>query len=114
MRLNVNEINHQYITKIVILALFIYRRQIRNTNLYRISVLNYVKRRIIWEIDLRIDTGIKLEKDDERDIVLDEILYGIESDYLKRVIVTFISPLKETTIEVDLSNESMYEKFLYS
>ncbi len=60
-----------------------------------------------------IDTGIQMSKDEEREIVLKEILEGDESDYLTTVTVTFTTPLKETTIEVDLRNEEKYQNFLY-
>jgi hypothetical protein len=67
-----------------------------------------------WKINLVIDTGIKLDKEDERDLIIDEILNGIESDYLSTVTVTFTTPLKETTMLIDLSDESKYEEYLYS
>jgi hypothetical protein len=54
-----------------------------------------------------------MSKDEEREIVLKEILEGVESDYLTTVTVKFTTPLKETTIEVDLRNEEKYQNFLY-
>lgn len=114
MKLEINEIYHNYIIKIVIFALFLYKRQIRQPNVYKISVMRFTIKRLPWKINLIIDTGIKLDKEDERELILDEILNGIESDYLSTVTITFTTPLKETTMVIDLSDESKYEEYLYS
>ena len=114
MKLDINEIYHNYIIKVVIFALFLYKRQIRQPNVYKISVMRFTIKRLPWKINLVIDTGIKLDKEDERDLIIDEILNGIESDYLSTVTVTFTTPLKETTMLIDLSDERKYEEYLYS
>ena len=114
MKLDINEIYHNYIIKVVIFALFLYKRQIRQPNVYKISVIRFTIKRLPWKINLVIDTGIKLDKEDERDLIIDEILNGIESDYLSTVTVTFTTPLKETTMMIDLSDERKYEEYLYS
>jgi hypothetical protein len=114
MKLDINEIYHNYIIKIVIFALFLYKRQIRQPNVYKVSVMRFTIKRLPWKINLVIDTGIKLDKEDERDLIIDEILNGIESDYLSTVTVTFTTPLKETTMLIDLSDERKYEQYLYS
>lgn len=114
MKLDVNEVYHQYITRIVIFALFLFKRQLRQPGVYKQSVLSYVNKRVAWKIHLRIDTGEKLDKQSERDILLDELLNGVESDYLTYVTVTYTTPLKETVMEINLRDESKYEKFLYS
>jgi hypothetical protein len=114
MKLDINEIYHNYIIKVVIFALFLYKRQIRQPNVYKVSVMRFTIKRLPWKINLVIDTGIKLDKEDERDLIIDEILNGIESDYLSTVTVTFTTPLKETTMLIDLSDEKKYEEYLYS
>ena len=114
MKLDVNEVYHQYITRIVIFALFLFKRQLRQPGVYKQSVISFVNKRVAWKIHLRIDTGEKLDKQSERDILLDELLNGVESDYLTYVTVTYTTPLKETVMEINLRDESKYEKFLYS
>ena len=114
MKLDVNQVYHQYITRIVIFSLFLFKRQLRQPNVYKQSVLSYVNKRVAWKIHLSIDTGEKLDKQSERDILLDELLNGVESDYLTYVTVTYTTPLKETVMEINLRDESKYEKFLYS
>ena len=114
MKLDINEVYHNYIVRIVIFALFTFKRQIRQPNVYKISVIRFTIKRLPWKINLVIDTGLKLDKEDEREILLEELLNGIESDYLSTVTVTFSTPLKEVTMSIDLSDEDKYEHYLYS
>jgi hypothetical protein len=114
MKLDMNEIYHNYIVRVVIFALFTFKRQIRQPNVYKISVITFTIKRLPWKINLVIDTGLKLNKEDEREILLNEILEGIETDYLSTVVVTFVTPLKEVTMSIDLSDEEKYEHYLYS
>ena len=114
MKLDMNEIYHNYIVRVVIFALFTFKRQIRQPNVYKISVIKFTIKRLPWKINLVIDTGLKLDKEDEREILLEELLNGVESDYLSTVTVTFTTPLKETTMNIDLTDESKYSHYLYS
>jgi len=114
MKLDINEVYHNYIVRIVIFALFTFKRQIRQPNIYKISVIKFTIKRLPWKINLVIDTGLKLDKEDEREILLEELLNGIESDYLSIVTVTFSTPLKEVTMNIDLSDEEKYSHYLYS
>jgi len=114
MKLDMNEVYHNYIVRVVIFALFTFKRQIRQPNVYKISVITFTIKRLPWKINLVIDTGLKLDKEDEREILLNELLEGIETDYLSTVVVTFVTPLKEVTMSIDLSDEEKYEHYLYS
>jgi hypothetical protein len=114
MKLDINEVYHNYIVRIVIFALFTFKRQIRQPNVYKISVITFTIKRLPWKINLVIDTGLKLDKEDEREILLNELLEGIETDYLSTVVVTFVTPLKEVTMSIDLSDEEKYSHYLYS
>jgi hypothetical protein len=114
MKLDINEVYHNYIVRIVIFALFTFKRQIRQPNVYKMSVITFTIKRLPWKINLVIDTGLKLDKEDEREILLNELLEGIETDYLSTVVVTFVTPLKEVTMSIDLSDEEKYEHYLYS
>ena len=114
MKLDINEVYHNYIVRIVIFALFTFKRQIRQPNIYKISVIKFTIKRLPWKINLVIDTGLKLDKEDEREILLEELLNGVESDYLSIVTVTFSTPLKEVKMNIDLSDEEKYSHYLYS
>ena len=114
MKLDMNEIYHNYIVRVVIFALFTFKRQIRQPNAYKMSVITFTIKRLPWKINLIIDTGMKLDREEEREILLEELLNGVESDYLSTVTVTFTTPLKEITMNIDLSDEKKYEHYLYS
>ena len=114
MKLDMNEIYHNYIVRVVIFALFTFKRQLRQPTVFKMSVISFTIKRLPWKINLVIDTGIKLDKDDEREILLQELLDGVETDYLSTVVVTFTTPLKETTMAIDLKDEKKYEEYLYS
>ena len=114
MKLDINEVYHEYIIRIVIFALFTFKRQIRQPNVYKQSVYSFVNKRLPWKINLLIDTGPKMTREDERDLILEELLYDVEVDFLKSVVIVFTTPLKEVLMEIDLTDEKKYEKFLYS
>lgn len=114
MKLEINEIYHNYIIKVVIFSLFLHRRILRTPGAYKLAVNSFIKKRLPFKINLIIDTGIKLDKDDEREILLNELLEGIESDYLSTITITFTTPLKETTMKIDLKDEKKYSEFLYN
>lgn len=114
MRLDINEVYHQYITKILIFSVFAFRREIRNPESFKKSVRKFAEKRIPWKINLRIDTGERLEKEVERELILEEILNGVDTGYLSTVRITYTSPLKETTIDIDLDDEEKYQKYIYS
>jgi hypothetical protein len=114
MKLDMNEIYHNYIVRVVIFALFTFKRQIRQPNVYKMSVITFTIKRLPWKINLIIDTGMKLDREEEREILLEELLNGVESDYLSTVTVTFTTPLKEITMNIDLSDDKKYEHYLYS
>ena len=75
--------------------------------------MKFIRQRIPWKIDLVIHTEEKLSLGEEREIKLEELLNGIESDYMTKVNVTFTTPLKNVSMEVDLKDEKKYEQFLY-
>lgn len=113
MKLDINEVYHNYIVRVVVFAIFTFKRQIRQPNVFKQSVLSFISKRLPWKIGLRIDTGFKLDKEDEREIILEELLNGVETESLTIVTVTFITPLKETTMNIDLKDESKYQEYLY-
>lgn len=115
MKLEINEVYHQYIVRVVIFALFTFKRQIRQPNVYKQSVYSFVEKRLPWKINLLIDTGEKLSKEDERDLILEELLNDKKVDFLKSVSVIFTTPLKQDCMmEIDLTDEKKYEQYLYS
>ena len=114
MELSINKIYHQYILRIVIFALFANKSLLRQPNVYKQAVYSFLKKRLPWQIYLSIDTGEKLSLDEERELILDELLNDVKSDHLKVVIIKFTTPLKEVRMAIDLSSEQKYQDFLYN
>jgi hypothetical protein len=114
MRLDINEVYHKYITKILIFSIFTFKKQIRNPDIYKQSVHSFVKKRIPWKINLKIETGVRFNKETERELMLDELLNGVETDYMSTVTIIYTTPLKQTTMEIDLREEDKYQNFIYS
>lgn len=114
MKLDINEVYHQYILRIVIFSLFANKSLIRQPNVYKQAVFTFLKKRLPWKIYLSIDTGEQLSLDEERELILDELLYGIKTDHLKVIIIKFTTPLKDVRMAIDLANENKYQTFLYS
>jgi hypothetical protein len=115
MKLEINEVYHEYIIRVVIFSIFLFKGQIRKPNVYKASVLAFVNKRLPWKINLYIDTGEKMSIEDERDLILDEILNGVKAEYLKSVSIVLTTPLKKNCVVcIDLTDEKKYENHIYS
>lgn len=116
MKLDYQEIHHHYITRLVVFAIFLFREQRRQENVYRQSVITFIKRRIRYDIELTLEVGPKLALEDQRDMQIDSILYDFdESKFLNLVVVEFKTGFKERiTVQINLNDEERYESYLYS
>lgn len=79
MKLEINEIYHNYIIRIVIFSLFTYKSLLRQPHVYKQSVQSFTKKRIPWKINLFIDTGPNISLQEEREMIIDELLDGVEN-----------------------------------
>ena len=110
-----NGVYHQYIMKVVIFAVFTFKRQLRQPNVYKQSVITFVNKRLPWKINLSIlINNEELSKEDERDLILEELLNNKKTNFLKIIFIKFKTPLKDVDMTIDLTNEEKYEKFLYN
>ena len=111
MELDINRIQHQYIKRLVIFTLFLYKRQTRDPNIFKISVYTYIKKGLKLDIELYIE----LDKDDikeHRKKILLNILDDIKTPL--NIHIKFKTPLKNVEMIIDLNNKNMYENFLYN
>lgn len=117
MRSDINEVNHYYIMKLVILSIFLFKRQIRNRTLYENSVHNFIKKRIIWDIDFHMEP-IEIDKSNDRDSIINALINKDKSDWdnnpIHFVNIKFNTPLKRIEMSIDTRDEDKYEKFIYS
>ncbi len=116
MKLDYQEIHHHYITRLVVFSIFLFREQRRQENVYRQSVINFIKRRIRYDIELTLEVGPKLTLEDQRDIQIESILNNFdETKFLNLVVVEFKTGFKERiTLQINLNDEERYESYLYS
>ena len=116
MKLDYQEIHHNYITRLVVFAIFLFKEQRRQENVYRQSVISFIKKRIRYDIDLRLEVGPKLSLEDQRDLQIESLINNLEeTGFLNLVIVEFKTGLKEkVTLQINLNDEERYESYLYS
>lgn len=113
MKLDINEVYHNYITKIVIFAIFLYKRQHRQPLVYKQSVLSFVDKRLPWKIKLNISIIEKYDLREKRGLILNNLLNGENNDVSPIITISFITPLKEMNMEIDITDEKKYEKYIY-
>jgi flagellar assembly factor FliW len=114
MKLDINEITHLYITKIVIFSIFLFKNDVKNYELYTNNIFKFLKKRLSYKINLKIENQIKLDIEDERDVLIDVLLNDSKIDYLNIVTVNFDTPIRNVTLKINLNDEIYYEKLLYS
>jgi hypothetical protein len=114
METNINRLYHNYIIKMVIFTIFLYKRNFRQATMFQNLVISFLKKRLPWDINLSIDTSNRLPKEMERQIYIIQLLEDIEIDYLNNVIVSFKTPITNVTLNINLKEEEKYMKYIYS
>jgi hypothetical protein len=114
LKLDYQEILHNYLTRLVIFSVFLFKDQRRQENVYQESVRGFIKRRFRTDIELILEVGPKISIDEQRDIQIESILNNDESKFLNLVVVQFKTGFKEVTIQINLNDEYRYESYLYS
>ncbi len=113
MKLDVQLINHNYITRMVIFSIFLFKEYRNRESLYTQTINGFLKRKIGYSIDLSVECGPKITIDEKRDLLLENILNDENNDYMNLVVVSFKTALKEVNMQIDLNKEHNYEDYLY-
>ena len=114
MKLDVQQINHNYITRMVIFSIFLFKKYRKEETAYHQMINNFLRRKIGYSIDLKIECGPKFSLEDQRELVIENILNDEEFDHMNLVVAQFKTALKEVNIQIDLNQEEKYENYLYS
>lgn len=77
-------------------------------------ITNFLRRKVGYKIDLKIECGPKFSLEDQRELVIENLLNDEEFDHMNLVVATFKTALKEVNIQIDLNKEEKYEHYLYS
>lgn len=114
MKLDVQEINHHYITRLVIFAVFLFKETRKQESVYIESIRTFVRRRVHYDIGLSVDVGPKMSIDEQRDTTIDQILNNGDKGILNLIVVKFKTGWEEVSIQIDLNQEEKYESYMYS
>jgi len=114
MKLDVQQINHNHITRMVIFSIFLFKKYRKEENVYYQMINNFLRRKVGYSIDLKIECGPKFSIEDQRELVIDNLLNQEEFDHMNLVVAQFKTALKEVNIQIDLNQEEKYESYLYS
>ena len=114
MRLDVQRINHNYVTRIIIFAVFLFKNYRKDENAYYQAIHNFVRRKVGYNTDLKIEVGPKLSKEDQRESLIENLLNDDSIDIMNLVVVTFKTGDKESSIQINLNTEDKYEEYLYA
>jgi hypothetical protein len=114
LKLDVQQINHNYITRMVIFSIFLFKKYRKEENVYNQMINNFLRRKIGYSIDLKIECGPKFSLEDQRELVIENILNDEDFDHMNLVVAQFKTALKQVNMQVDLNKEEKYEHYLYS
>jgi hypothetical protein len=98
----------------VIFSIFLFKKYRKEENVYNQMINNFLRRKIGYSIDLKIECGPKFSLEDQRELVIENILNDEDFDHMNLVVAQFKTALKQVNMQVDLNKEEKYEHYLYS
>ncbi len=111
--MDIQTINLNYIVRIIILSLFIFKSDKLNLDLYESKVKKFLNKRAS-NIYFKISNFSDIPTSDKREMKIDSILDSDpRSDLSNLIVVNIKTALKEVYIQIDLGNEEKYNLFLY-
>lgn len=114
MKLDYQEIQHNYITRLIIFALFLYKELRKHQSTYLFSVQSFIQKRINYDIELTLEVGPILTLDEQRNTQIESLLDDRECRVLNLVVVEFKTGFKDKiTLQINLNEEEKYSNFLY-
>lgn len=109
MDLDIQIINHNYIQRLLIFSIFLYKRYRGQPEIYNHSIQGFLEKKLPFKIDYVFDIP-RLSLEDRRDLLLNTILNKVESSYI--ITVNFKTGIKSSTIYIDLAKEREYDEYL--
>ena len=114
MRLDIQEINHKYITRMIIFSVFLFKNYRKNEGEYSRMICDYLRTKVKYTGDIKITCGPKYSLEEQREKSLESLFSDEGVEVLNLVVVQFKTALKEVNLQIDLSKEEKYESYLYS
>lgn len=111
MDLDIQIINHNYIQRLLIFSVFLYKRYKGQPQMYLYSIQLFLEKKLPFKVDYTFDIP-RLSLEDRRELSLNSLLgeEGTEPTYL--VTIHFKTGYKSSTIYIDLDKEEEYEEYL--
>ena len=116
MRLDVNDINNNYIMRLVILAVFMYKEMRKQEHIYQEYIRSYIQKRLGYDPDIKIEVGPKMDKIDGRDQIINDILDDVDDEdrgVYNLVSISFKTGHKDVNMQINLNEEDKYESYIY-
>ena len=114
MRLDAQLINHNYITRMVIFSVFLFKKYRNQELAYTQMVNTFLRKKVHAKIEIQLECGPKLATQDSRDNIIESLLNEDDFDYMNLVVANFKTPLKEMSLQIDLNQEEKWNAYIYS
>lgn len=114
MRLDINEISHNYITRLIIFSIFLFKNYRKDDQEYARMVSDYIRKKTRLKIIVDIECGPKYSIEDRREKSITQLLLDEKIQILNLVVVRYKTNFKEVNLQIDLNNEEKYESYIYS
>lgn len=112
MKLDVQLLSHNYITRMIIFSVFLYKKYRNDENIYEKAINNFLKRKKI-NINVEVEVGPKYSIEEQRESILEKLFNNDEIDRLNLIVVKYKTPIKEVNMQINISREDKYEDYLY-
>jgi hypothetical protein len=110
-----NKILHNYMVKLVIFTVFLFKSKRGDEERYLFLITEFIRKRINSDLKIELDVGPKRNIQDERDIYIESILSPTdEIKNLNLILVSFTTNMGKITLQIDLNKEEKYMDYIYS
>lgn len=113
MKLDAQIIHHNYITRMVIFSVFLFKNYRNQESAYAHMINSFLKKKVHTKLQVELECGPKLATQDSRDTIIESLLNEDDFDHMNLVVVNFQTPLKQMTLQIDLNQEQKWNDYLY-
>lgn len=110
MELNIQKIKENYITRLVVFSIFLYKGMYNQLTAYNVAVTQFLDAKLGYHIDIILIIDQK-DKSELREEVLKELLDNYHSYKIVRIDYSINNVNK--SIIIDLNDEERYGNYLY-
>jgi hypothetical protein len=113
MKLEISDITDNYIIRLVIFSLFLFKPDRFEPEIYSRNIKKWINKRTKFDINLVLDIGPKMSKKDSRQLLIDNIINDRELNYFNIVDISFNTGVRNIKMSIDLNDEEKWENYLY-